>query len=254
MTDNPSYRGSQGQGQPGDEYYDERTVARPKSPAARTPRPYPPQEQGGYPQQGESAYPPRPGYPTRAATPSRVATRPGRLPRPGLPAVVRAAPARRLRPALGRRIPEQGYRPGRPAGTAPPPGGQPGYGDYDYGRQPAPGRHDDGYGRGEPRPAYPDQGGYPEQGGYGGGQYGRQEYAQPDYRRYGEPAAGAATASRATASPRGRDYEYGGPAVSPRRLRRGYGQGGYPAPPARTSRCSSTTAAAAPTSCARAPT
>ena len=75
MTDNPSYRGGQGQGRPGDEYYDERygrTQEDPRSPAGPGPDPrggYPPEqggyppEQGGYPPQGEPGYPPRGGYP-----------------------------------------------------------------------------------------------------------------------------------------------------------------------------------------------
>ncbi len=79
--------------------------------------------------------------------------------------------------------------------------------DYDYGR--APGRHEEpGYGRPEPRPSYPDQGGYEQQQGYGGG-YGRQDYAQPDYPRYEQGGYGE----------QGRDYDYGQPA--------GGGYGGY---------------------------
>src|ERR1700733_571902 len=53
MTDNPSYRGGQGQGRPGDEYYDER-YGRPQDDqrGAQEPQGGPaghPQEQGGYP-------------------------------------------------------------------------------------------------------------------------------------------------------------------------------------------------------------
>src|SRR6202051_94054 len=61
MTDNPSYRGGQGQGRPADEYYDER-YGRTKDdrgnpgPGAPAPRP-------GSPPQGEPGYPPRGGYP-----------------------------------------------------------------------------------------------------------------------------------------------------------------------------------------------
>lgn len=103
MTDNPNYRGGQGQGQqPGDEYYDYGRQGDDQR------RPYPPQDQGGYPPpaQGAPGYPPRQGAtPTRAATPSKVDTRtraatPTRATRPLIrPASPRG---RRLRPAPGR--------------------------------------------------------------------------------------------------------------------------------------------------------
>ena len=114
------------------------------------------------------------------------------------------------------------------------------YGGGDYGRPPAAPRPDD-YGRQEPRPAYPDQGGYPpEQGGYpdqgggypdqnyGGQQYGRQDYAQPDYGRYGEAPAGAGYADQGYAEPAGAGYDYGPPGAAPG-YGGGYGQGDYPA-------------------------
>ncbi len=165
MTDNPSYRG-QGQGQPGDDYYDYGRQQDPRAPyppetraATRLPavaRPPTRAAPGGYPEQG--------GYPRRA----------GRLPGPGwLPARrLRPASARRLRPARARRLPRPGWLPARrlrpapAAGYGQPPAapggyGQPPAGEYDYGRAPAP--QPDGYGR----QGYPDQGGYPpEQGGY----------------------------------------------------------------------------------------
>ena len=82
-----------------------------------------------------------------------------------------------------------------------------------------PGRHEEhGYGRPEPRPAYPDQGGGYEQPGYGGG-YGRPDYGQPDY---GQP--GGRYDQGGYAEP-GRDYDYGQPAG-------GGGYGGYAQPPA----------------------
>ncbi|MCV7169563.1 DUF3662 domain-containing protein, partial [Mycobacterium manitobense] len=67
MTDNPTYRGGgQGQGRPGDEYYDERYGRQGDDPRAA----YPP-EQGGYPAQqgGEPNYPPRGGYPEQGGYP-----------------------------------------------------------------------------------------------------------------------------------------------------------------------------------------
>ena len=114
------------------------------------------------------------------------------------------------------------------------PAGQPGYGGGDYGRPPAPPRQED-YGRQEPRPAYPDQGGYPpEQGGgypdqgYGRQDYGRQDYAQPDYGRYGEPPAGGGYAEPGYGEPAGGGYDYGPPAGAPGGGYGGYGQADYP--------------------------
>ena len=222
MSDNPSYRG-QGQGRPADEYYDER-YGRQQDERGQYPRgQYPPQEQGGYPQQGETAYPPRQGYPDQGGYPEQ-----GGYP----PQSYEQRPAAGYGPPAGGNYPDQGYRQA-PGGYGPPQGGQPGYGapggDYDYGRQPSHGRPDDGgYGRQEPRPAYPDQGGYPEQGGYGGQAYGRQDYAQPDYGRYGEPPAGAGYAEPGYTEPAGAGYDYGqqGQAGG---YGGGYGQGDYPA-------------------------
>ena len=222
MSDNPSYRG-QGQGRPADEYYDER-YGRQQDERGQDPRgQYPPQEQGGYPQQGEPAYPPRQGYPDQGGYPEQ-----GGYP----PQAYEQRPPAGYGPPAGGNYPDQGYRQA-PGGYGPPQGGQPGYGapggDYDYGRQPSHGRPDDGgYGRQEPRPAYPDQGGYPEQGGYGGQAYGRQDYAQPDYGRYGEPPAGAGYAEPGYTEPAGAGYDYGqqGQAGG---YGGGYGQGDYPA-------------------------
>jgi Protein of unknown function (DUF3662)/FHA domain len=209
MTDNPSYRGGQGQGRPADEYYDDRygrPQDDPRAAGGPEPRgPYPPDQGGypdqagypdqGYPPQGEPAYPPRGGYPEQGGYPDQ-----------GYP------PSYEQRPPAG-------YGPGgydQPAHRQGPGGyggGQPGYGDYgDYGRPagPPPGRHEDaGYGgRPEPRPGYGDY----EQQGYPGQSYGRPDYGQPDYGRYDAPAGGG------YGSPQAGDYEYG---------QGGYAGGGY---------------------------
>jgi hypothetical protein len=213
MTDNPSYRGGQGQGRPADEYYDEnygrqQDEPRGQEPRGQEPRGGYPQEQGGYPPQGEPGYPPRQGYPDQGGY--RDQRDQGGYPDQGYP-----PPGYEQRPPAGYGPPggyDQGYRQG-PGGYGPPPGGQPGYGDYDYGRPPGPSRYEE-YGRPEPRPGYPDQ------GGYGGGQYGRQEYGQPDYGRYGEPGG---YADQGYGEPGGRDYDYG-----PQGGYGGYGQGDYP--------------------------
>lgn len=210
MSDNPSYRGDQGQGRPADEPYDERYARPQEEPRAGAPEqrgPYPP-EQGGYAPPNEPAYPPRGGYPEQGGYPGQ-----GYAPGGGYE---QRPPAGGYGGGYeqGYRQPPPGYGPPPAAPYGPPPGG--GYGapppsDYDYGRPP--GRHEEpGYGRPEPRPAYPDQGGY-EQQGYGGG-YGRPDYGQPEYPRYeqgGYP------------EPAGRDYDYGQPAGG------GYG-GGYAQP------------------------
>lgn len=253
MTDNPSYRGGQGQGRPADEYYDERYGRQPddqrgpeqrgqeqRGPEQREPeqrgterseqRGQYPQEQGGYPQQGEPDYPQRGGYPDQGGYHNQ-----------GYP-----PPQYEQRPPAGYGPPggyDQGYRQG-PGGYGPPPGYGP---DYNYGRQPGPGRYEDaGYGRQDPR--YPDRGypdrGYPEQqqgGGYGRPDYGRPDYGHQDYTRYGEPPAGYP--DQGYAEP-GRDYDYGqqaggdygqppagdyAPQAGPQGGYGDYGQGDYPA-------------------------
>jgi hypothetical protein len=209
MTDNPTYRGGHGQGQPGDEYYDYGRQGE----EGRAP--YPP-EQAGYPAApgaaGPPAAPPAGGYPDQGGYPDR-----GGYPDQGYPPPsYEPRPPAGYGPPAGAAYPDQGYRPPPPAGYGPPPNPPAGYGPpeqggYDYGRPPAPPRAEE-YGRPEsrpepPRPAYPDQGGYPDGGGYpdqggyaeqggypdGGGYgaqaYGRPDYAQPDYGRYGDPAA-----------------------------------------------------------------
>ena len=221
MTDNPTYRGGEGQGRPADDYYDDR-YGRPQDEprgAAPDPRaPYPPDqggypggEQGGYPPQGEP-YRQRPPYPEQGGYPDQ-----------GYPS------------SYEQRPPAGGYG-GAPAGPPPgpgydqggyrqAPGGYPqqGYDYTEYGRSaPPPGRPEDG-GYGQPRPGYGeyDQG-YGGQGGYGGGGYG-----QPDYGRYNEPVpAGGGYAE----PPPGRDYDYGQGGYAGGYGQPDYGQGDYGAP------------------------
>jgi Protein of unknown function (DUF3662)/FHA domain len=207
MSDNPSQRGSQGQGQaqPGDEYYDDRYGRPQEDPRAADPRS---QEPGGYPPPREAGYPPpRPGYPDQGGYPQEQGG---------------YAPSYDQRPPAGYGPPSGGYDPnyGRPAGPGggypqggnPYGGGQPG---PDYGRPPAPpNRGYDDYNR----PGYPDQGGYEQ--GYQGQGYGRPpgpDYGQPEYGgRYADaPSGGYGEA------PRG-DYDYG----------QDYGQQDYGQPPA----------------------
>ena len=186
MTDNPSYRGGQGQGRPGDEYYDDR-YARPqedRATPARTRRgrlparagrlPAPsraatpttaadqalPDQRGGYPEQGgypdqRGGYPDQGGYPTSAAATRASGGYPDQG---GYPTSAAATPTSAAATAAG---PAGGY------------GGQQRQGGYDagdYGR-PAPAA---GYGAlrrlrapaGRLRP-YPGRPAYPDQGGYG---------------------------------------------------------------------------------------
>lgn len=218
MSNDPNYRGDQGQGRPGDDYYDER-YSRPQDEQRGAPEqrgPYPP-EQGGYGAGPGEGYGQRQGYPEQGGYGGGPGYAQGYEQRP---------PAGGYGGGQGY---DQGYRQGPPPGYGAPGYGPPqggGYppqgppaGDYDYGR--GPGRHEDGgYGRPEPRPAYPDQGGY-EQQGYGQpGGYGRQEYGQPDY---GQPA-GRGYEQGGYGEPAGRDYDYGQPA--------GGGYAGYAQPPA----------------------
>ena len=262
MSENSSYGGGQGQGRPGDDYYDDPYAHPHDDPhAAPDPRgggyqPEPggyPDQRGGYPDQG--GYPPqyeqRPagGYPDQAGypRPARRLPRPARrLPRPAAATPTRRRlprPARRL-PRAARRLPRPGRlpaairaapgrwlrrRPGLRAASAraatrrPPARATTSTPTTAAGGSPR---------RGRLRP--PDQrGGYPDQGpgydqGYGGGGYGRQDYGQqpeygrPDYGQSYAPPGGGG----GYAEP-GRDYDYGQPADAG-----GYGggygqQGGY---------------------------
>jgi Protein of unknown function (DUF3662)/FHA domain len=254
MTENSSYRGGQGQGRPGDDYYDDHYGHPQDDPrAGQDPHgPYPP-EQGGYPDQ--QSYPPPPpeqggypeqGYPDqRGGYPDQRGGYPDQ--RGGYPDQRGGYPDQRGGyPDQRGGYPDQGgypqyeQRPGggygggqgydagyRQGGYGQQPGGQ-GYGEYaDHGRGPA--RHDaGGYPVPDQRAPYPDQGGGYDQG-YGGGQgYGGQDYGQqPDYGPYGE-APPAPSYGGGYGEPAGRDYDYGQPAEAG-----GYGggygqQGGYP--------------------------
>jgi hypothetical protein len=181
MSDNPTYRGGQGEDRPGDEYYDDRYGRPQDDPRGQDSRGQDPRgqdprygsNQGTYPQ-GDPNYPPRQGYPNQGGYPPQYDRPPYGPPAGGY---------------------DQGYR------QPPPPGygyGGP-QGDYDYGRPTTP-RPDD-YGR----QGYPDQGGYDQ--GYNAPPYGRQDYPQPDYGRYQGPPG---------YDPRGRDYgpDYGQPPSS----------------------------------------
>ncbi len=116
MSDNPSYRGDQGQGRPADDYYEDR-YARPldeqRGGAPEQRGPYPPEDRGGYAPPNDPNYPPRGGYPSRAATSrairARAATSSAR--RPATAAATTRVTASRL-PATARpRRPRTARRP-----------------------------------------------------------------------------------------------------------------------------------------------
>ena len=236
MSDNPSYRGSQGQGRPGDEYYDER-YGRPEDPQAQDPRGgyAPGQEPGGYgqPPQGGYGEPPRQGgYPDQGGYAPNYEQRP--------PAGGYGGP-----PSGGYDAPggygdqggyDQGHRQGGGYGPGPQGGypqgggyGEPPRGDYDYGRGPEgrpepPRQPGPDYGRPDPRGGYGDQGGYDQ--GYGQPQgYGRQDYGQPQG-DYGQPDYGRGyDAPGGYGDQGGYDQGYGQP-----QAQGGYGYGQPPAP------------------------
>jgi len=245
MTENSSHRGGQGQGRPGDEYYDD-PYGHPQDDPHAAPDPrvqYPPEPggypdpRGGYPDQG--GYPdPRGGYPDqgrypdpRGGYPEQRGGQPeqGRYPDPrgGYPDQGGYPPQYEQRPAAGYGG-GPGYDPGPRQGGYGQPGGQ-GYGEYaDYGR--APGRHEDGgYPAPDQRPAPPEQGGGYDQGYGGAPGYGRQDYGQPpEYGRYGDaPGQPYAAPGGGYAEPVHGDYDYGQPAEAG--SYGGYGQGGYSA-------------------------
>lgn len=222
MTDNPSNRGDQGQGWPGDEYSDD-PYGRPEDDprAGQEPRsPYPPEPSGYGPQQDQGGYQPprRPepgGYPDRGPSgypdqgpggyPPRYEQRPPYEPRP---------------PAGYGGGHDAGYRPPAPGGYRPPAGGPPGYDDY--GRGPAR-PSDAGYGPPEQRPYYPERGGY-DQGYQSGAPYGPAGYGRyPDAPGgYGEPPGGRYPDAPPPASGYGRPpsgyperggYDYGQPSA-----------------------------------------
>ncbi|RFD27222.1 hypothetical protein MUBE_00990 [Mycobacterium uberis] len=236
MTDNSSYRGGQGQGCPGYDYYNDCHGRLQDDPHGVNPQGgqdprggypsqpvYPPphhpvqggysdqrgyQDQCSYPDQGQGSYPP--SYEQRPLTPG----------------------------GYGGQGHDQGYRPsgyGSPGGQLG--GGQPSYGGYeDYGRGPV---HQEKGGPApagpfappEQRPAYPGQGGRYEQGyKYSGPGYGRRDYGQQDYTQYAEnPPGGVYVPSGGGyAESAGCDYNYGQPeAASDYNQPTGSGYGGY---------------------------
>jgi hypothetical protein len=263
MTENSSYGGGQGQGRPGDDYYedpyapphdDQHAVPDPRSayPEPRGGYPDPggygaPDQRGGYPEQGgygapdpRGAYPEqRGGYPEqggygapdpRGAYPEQRGGYPEQ--RGGYPEQGGYGQQRGGYPDQGGYGGGQGQDAGYRQGGygQPPAGGGQGYDEYaDYGRGPA--RPEDGGGYGAPE----QRGGYPEQGGgydpgYGGAPgYGRQDYGQQaDYGRpeYEQPPA--APSAGGYGEPQ-RDYDYGQPAEPSGYGQAGYGQAGYSA-------------------------
>ncbi len=301
MTDNSSYRGGQGQGRPGDEYYDDR-YGRPQDDPQGGADPrggyppeqggYPPQqgyppprhpEQGGYPDQGGypgGGYPEQGGYPGGGYPDQRGYQDQGGYPDQGQSGYPGGGyPDQRgyqgqggypdqgqggyppqsyeQRPpaagygqgAQGGQGYDQGYRqggeyaaPGAPAGQ--PAGGQPGYGagggGYgDYGRGPA--RQDEAPYSPPPaqQPSYPDQGGGYDQGYQQGGGYGQPDYGQGDYTQYAAapPGGGYAAPPGGYGEPARSEYDYGqasAPADYGQPAAGGYGdyaQGGYGSAP-----------------------
>ena len=262
MTDNPSYRGQgQGQGRPGDDYYDDR-YGRPQDDPQRAPEPpggpdpragYPPEqagypppqgyppprhaEQGGYPDQGgypeQGGYPDqRGGYPDQGGYPEqrgyheqRGYQDPGGHADPGQGGYPPSYEQRPAAPAgYGAQPYDQGYRQG---GGYPPPGpsaAQPGSGQPGYA----------GYGDYAPGgrgPAYPDQaGGYDPGYPQGAPGYG-QDYAQGDYTQYAQSQQGGYGAPGGYPETVHREYDYGQPGAAGDYGQPGgyggYGQGGY---------------------------
>ncbi len=156
MTDNSSYRGGQGQGRPGDDYYDDRY-----GPPQGDPRGG--QEARGYPSES-GGYPPQSGYPS--ARPAEHGGHPdqGAYPEPG-------------------GYPDQGGYPER--GNYPEPGGYPDQRGYQD-----PGGYPEQRGGYPEQRGYPPQGGYPEQGGYQDqGRYAEQR-GYPEQGGYPERAPG----------------------------------------------------------------
>jgi hypothetical protein len=235
MSDNPSYRGGQGQGRPGDEYYDER-YARPQDDRGAQDPPGGPDARGGYPPE-QGGYPPPGGYP-----PARPPEQGGYPPQGG------AYPEQGGYPPQGGGYPEQGGYPPQAGYQAPggyqPPGGYPdqgrGYPDQQQGgyppsyeqRPPAPGGYggpgyDQGYrpggGYGPPGGGQPGAG-QPGYGGYGG-DYGRGParldeggYAPPPATEQARPAYPEQGAGYEQGGGYDQGYQQGGP---------GYGQQDY---------------------------
>jgi hypothetical protein len=253
MTENSSYGGGQGQGRPGDDFYDDPHAQPHDDPhAAPDPRGGYPEQRGGYPEQGGYGAPdPRGGYPEqRGGYPDQGGGYPeqrGGYPdqggygapeqRGGYPEQRGAYPDQGGYPPQRGGYPDQGGYGGGPAqdagyrqgGHGQPAGGAPGYDDYDYGRGPARQEDGSGYGAPDPRGGYPEQGGGYDQGYGGAPGYGRQDYGQQaDYGRPDYGQSHAAPSAGGYGEPQ-RDYDYGQPAEPSGYGQAGYGQGGYSA-------------------------
>ncbi len=243
MTENSSYGGGQGQGRPGDDYYDDPYAPPHDAPHAAPDQRggYPPPEHGGYPEQ-RGGYPDQGGYPEQ---------RGGYPDQGGYPEQRGGYPDQGGYGAPEQRggYPEQGYdqRGGYPEQR----GGYPDQGGYGQQR----GGYPDQGGYPEQRGGYPDQGGYPEQrggypdqGGYGApeqrGGYPEQGYDQrggypeqrggyPDQGGYGQqPDYGRQDYGQSYGAASGGGYgesDYGQPAEPSGYGQAGYGQSGYSA-------------------------
>jgi Protein of unknown function (DUF3662)/FHA domain len=222
MTDNSSYRGGQGQGRPGDEYYDDRYGRPQDGPDAPGGGPrggyppeqggYPPQQgyppprheqgaypgQGGYPDQGgygqQGGYPAQGGYPGQGGYPDQggYGGQGGYQDQGGYPGqggYQPPPPSYEQQPPTaygGGQGYDQGYR--QEAGSYAPPqgGGQPGYAPPQGGYGDYGHSQDEsGYASAPSAPAEP-RPAYPDQGGGGydqGYQQGSPGYGQQDYGR-----------------------------------------------------------------------
>ncbi|MUL66981.1 hypothetical protein BOO86_21075 [Mycobacterium sp. CBMA 234] len=199
MTDNPTHRPGQGQGQPGEEYDYGR------QPDEQRGQQYPQDpNQGGYPQQGYGQQ--QGGYPQQGGQGGYGQPQQGGYGQPGDQAGYGAGPGAHGQGGYGG--PQGG-----PAGP-PPVGPQGGYGqqqdqgygqqnygqqDQGYGQQPNYGQQQDqGYGQQQGQGyGQPQQGGYGQQAGYGQQQdqgYGQpqqdQGYGQQQGQGYGQPQQG----------------------------------------------------------------
>ncbi|KAA8966510.1 FhaA domain-containing protein [Mycobacterium sp.] len=234
MTENSSYPGSQGQGQPADDYYDDRYGPAEDDMRGGEPDPrssYPPPEPGGYPDQrgypprqpGPGGYPDQRGYPPRQPGPGGYPDQRGYPPRQPGPG---GYPDRRGYPEQGGGYPPYEQRP--PVG----------YG-YDRGYDRG---YDQGYGQGRGQDYEP---GYDE--GYGqtydqGYDQGRDQGYQQRGGEYGQPAGqGYADYGRGPGAPDeggydqrgypGAGYEQGYPGAGYDPYRGGGYDQGYPGRP-----------------------
>jgi Protein of unknown function (DUF3662)/FHA domain len=205
MTENSSYRPGQGQGRPGDDYYDDpHGGQQPDDPhGGQDPRGAYPPEPAGYPDQRGYPAPPadQGGYPDQRGYPAPPADQGGYPDQRGYPAP----------PADQGGYPDQRSYPAPPADQ----GGYPDQRSY-----PAPPADQGGYPDQRSYPAPPaDQGGYPDQRGYPAPPADQGGY--PDQRGYPAPPADQG----------GYPDQRGYPA--PPADQGGYpDQRGYPAPPA----------------------